>query len=163
MGTFNGNAQGGRFAAGSAKKHKRHAGAGVQLVLSLFLLLDLFLLYTIMMQLTHQQKAFEASRGFNLILLGILAVGAVALLYAVIRTRAWKRALCLLLIFAILYLIIVFSDLPLVKKYREMWISTAWSTMRHQGLATYYFPASVVESVTGRGAGGRDAPVGVNT
>ncbi len=163
MGTFNGNAQGGRFAAGSAKKHKRHAGAGVQLVLSLFLLLDLFLLYTIIMQLTHQQKAFEASRGFNLILLGILAVGAVALLYAVIRTRAWKRALCLLLIFAILYLIIVFSDLPLVKKYREMWISTAWSTMRHQGLATYYFPASVVESVTGREAAGRDAQVGINT
>ena len=132
MGTFNGNANGGRFAAGHRRKRKQ-SGAGIQILLSVLLLLDLFLLYTIAMQLTHHQKAFEASSTVNWALLVLFAVSAIALIYGILRTRAWKRLLCLFLIFCICYLTVVFSDLPLIKKYREMWISTAWSTMRHQG------------------------------
>ena len=162
MGTFNGNANGGRFAAGHRRKRKQ-SGAGIQILLSVLLLLDLFLLYTIAMQLTHHQKAFEASSPVNWALLVLFAVGAIALIYCLLRTRAWKRLLCLFLIFCICYLTVVFSDLPLIKKYREMWISTAWSTMRHQGLATYYFPPSVVKVVTEREQEGRDAQVGENT
>ena len=163
MATFNGNTQGGRFAARRADGKKRGAGAGLQILISLGLLLDLFLLYTIIMQITHQQKAVEFSPTVNYICLGVFALGAVGLLWAMIRTRAWKRTLCLLLIFATLYLIAVFSELPLVKKYREIWIETAMSTMRHQGLATYYFPASVVNERVGLVEQGRDAQVGENT
>ena len=163
MGPLYGNTQGGRFADSKKKLQQNQTGAGVQRLLSLCLLGDLFLLYTVIMQLTHQQKAFEASTTVNLALLVLFAVGAVALCYGVIRTQAWKRTLCLFLIFTILYLIFAFSQLPLVKKYREIWISTAWSTMRHQGLATYYLPASIVKEVTEREQQGRDNQVGNNT
>ena len=162
MSSFNGNTKDALYAAGT-KQQRRSAGAGIQILISLLLLLDLVLLYTIVMQLTHQQKAFEASQTVNLALLAVFAVGAVALLFAMIRTRAWMRTLCILLICTVLYLIFAFSKVPLVKKYREMWISTAWSTMRHQGLATYYLPGAVVRAVTDREEAGREAQVGVNT
>ncbi len=162
MGTFNGNANGGRFSA-TRGDHKGKAGAGLQILFSLLLLADLFMLYTIAMQLTHKQKAFETTAVVNWTLLALFALGAAALIWAVIRTRAWKRLLCIFLICAILYLAVCFSDVPLVKKYREIWISTAWSTMRHQGLATYYFPPSVVKEITDREAEARSAQVGVNT
>lgn len=163
MSTINPNAQGGRFNVSRGAATRKRGGALKQLLVSGLLLLDLFLLYTIVMQLTHQQKAFEASRAVNLSLLAIFALGAVALIYGVIRTGAWKRLLCLFLIFAICYLTVVFSELPLIHKYREMWISTAMSTMRHQGLATYYFPASVVEARMQIEQQARDAQVGDNT
>ena len=147
MGTFNGNAQGGRFSARRAKTGVRAATAGKQILYSLLLLLDLFLLYTIIMQLTHRQMAFEASKAVNLMLLALFILGAAALAWLVYRARAWKRLLCLFLIFVILYLIAAFSEIPFVKKYRDIWIKTAMSTMRHQGLATYYFPASAVEEI----------------
>ncbi len=147
MGTFNGNAQGGRFSARRAKTGVRAASAGKQILYSLLLLLDLFLLYTIIMQLTHRQQAFQAGKAVNLMLLVLFILGAVALAWLVYRARAWKRLLCLFLIFVILYLIVVFSNIPFVKKYRDIWIKTAMSTMWHQGLATYYFPASQVDEI----------------
>ena len=164
MGTFNGNTNGGRFtAARGTGKGKPKTGAGRQILYSLLLLADLFLLYTIAMQLTHKQKAFETSAAVNWALLILFALGAIALTWLIIRSRAWKRLLCIFLIFAILYLVAVFSDIPLVKKYREIWISTAWSTMRHQGLATYYFPDAVVKEITEREEKGRASQVGENT
>ena len=162
MGNYNGNARGGQYSSRGAKT-KKHTAAWKQILVSLFLLLDLFLLYTIIMQLTHQQKAFEASKTVNLALLGLFAFGALVLSWLVVRTRAWKRSLCITLICAIVYLIVAFSNLPLVKKYREIWISTAMTTMRHQGLATYYFPADAVEAITKREEAARDNQVGINT
>lgn len=147
MGSFNGNAQGGRFST-----HKRDAKdaapAWKQLLFSLLLLLDLFLLYTMFMQLTHIQHVFRASKAVNLILLAVFALGAAALIWAVIRTNAWKRLLCLFLIFCICYLIVVYSELPTIKKYRDIWIKTAMeTTLDHYGLATFYFPSSVVDEI----------------
>ena len=162
MGTFNGNAKGGAFSA-ATRSTRKHTGAGLQILFSLLLLADLFLLYTIIMQMTHLQKAFEASDTVNLVLLIALAVGAVALIYAVIRTGAWKRALCILLIFAVLYLAAVFSEIPIIKEYREIWITTAMSTMRHQGLATYYFPSNIVEQRMEQLHEALDSQIGENT
>ncbi len=163
MGTNNGTTQGGRYSVGRSAARRQRGGAWKQIVLSGLLLIDLFLLYTMIMQLTHQQKAFEADQVVNLGLLAIFALCAVALIYGVIRTGAWKRLLCLFLICTILYLVVVFSEIPLVKKYREIWISTAMSTMRHQGLATYYFPPSVVEARMQIEQEARDSQVGDNT
>ena len=92
MGTSNVSAKGGHYAA---RKRRNSAAAWIQVILSLLLLADLFLLYTIIMQMTHLQKAFEASQTTNLILLGAFAVGAVILIYAVLRSKAWKRLLCM--------------------------------------------------------------------
>ena len=46
-----------------------------------------------------------------------------------------------------LYCTAVFSDLGFIKKYREMWIQTAMSTMRHQWLATAFLPSCVIDEV----------------
>ena len=162
MGTFNGSAKGGAFSTAS-RSNRTQKGAGLQILFSLLLLADLFLLYTIIMQMTHLQKAFEASDTVNLILLIVLAIGAVALIYAVIRSGAWKRALCILLICSVLYLAVVYSDIPLIKNARETWITTAMATMRHQGLATYYFPSSVVEKRTEELREALNAQIGENT
>ncbi|MBO4419204.1 MAG: phosphodiester glycosidase family protein [Oscillospiraceae bacterium] len=163
MGTFNGNTRDSRFASRGKGTGKQNAPAWKQVLYSLLLLMDLFLLYTIIMQLTHKQMAFETSKEINLMLLALFALGAAALIWLVIRTCAWKRLACLTLIFAILYLTAVFSNIKLVKKYREMWISTAMSTMRHQGLATFYFPHSMVKEITDREENGREGQVGVNS
>ena len=160
MGTTNTSAKGGHYAA---RKRRNGAGGWVQVLLSLLLLADLFLLYTIIMQMTHLQKAFEASQTTNLILLGAFAVGAVILIYAVLRSKAWKRLLCISLACLIVYLVCCFSNIPFVKKYRDIWISTAMSTMRHQGLATYYIPNGVVQELLDREKAARDAQVGENT
>ena len=147
MSTIYGSAQEGRFSSHGSRTRSRSASAWMQILISLFLLLDLFFLYTIIMQLTHQQKAFEAGKAVNLSLLALFTVGAFVLSWLVMRTEAWKRLLCMFLIFAILYLTAVFSQLPTIKKYRDIWIKTAMSTMRHQGLATYYFPDSLVDEI----------------
>ena len=162
MGTFNGNANGGRFVAAHKEKRK-HTGAWKQILVSLALLADLFLLYTVIMQLTHVQKVMELSPTVNYVALGVLSLGALALIWAVIRTQAWKRLVCLVLIFSMLYLICVFSDLPFIKKYRDIWISTAMSTMRHQGLATFYIPASVVDARMEIERKGAESQEGVNS
>lgn len=168
MGTFNGNTEGGRFAASRRTGKRKQSGAGWQILFSLLLLIDLFMLYTMIMQITNQQKVFELDNvqirsAVNYGLLAFFTLGAILLIWAVIRTGAWKRFLCLFLIFAILWLAVVFSDLPLIKKYRDMWISTAWSTMRHRGLATFYFPASVVNERVQVEKDASSAMVGVNT
>ena len=162
MGTNNSSAKGGLFTP-AARSGRRQTGAGLQILFSLLLLADLFLLYTIIMQMTHLQKAFEASETVNLLLLAFFAVAAVGLIYAVIRTKAWKRTLCILLIFAVLYLTAVFSEIPIIKEYREIWITTAMSTMRHQGLATYYFPASIVDQRMNQLHEAQSAQIGENT
>ena len=101
MGTFNGNTPGGgRFAAPSGKntKQSRKAGAGVQVLLSLLFFADLFLLYTIVMQMTHQQKAMEMSATANLVALIVFALGAVLLGWLVVRKCKWQRTLCIFLV-----------------------------------------------------------------
>ena len=166
MGTFNGNTPGGgRFAAPSGKntKQSRKAGAGVQVLLSLLFFADLFLLYTIVMQMTHQQKAMEMSATANLVALIVFALGAVLLGWLVVRKCKWQRTLCIFLVIAMLYLLCVFSNVPFIKKYRTIWIETAMSTMRHQGLATYYIPASIVDSVTSKIENAEAGQIGDNT
>ena len=166
MGTFNGNAPGGgRFAAQTGKnaKQKKKASVGMQLLLAFLLFVDLFLLYTIVMQMTHQQKAVEMSDTANLIALCVFAVGGLVLGWLVIRFCKWQRTICLYLALAIIYLLCVFSNISFIKKYRDIWIDTAMSTMRHQGLATYYIPGSIVEEVTNRTKSAETAQIGDNT
>lgn len=147
MGTFNGSAQGGRFSSQKSSARRRSAPTWKQIVFSLLLLLDLFMIYTVIMQLTHTQMAFEVSKGVNLFLLAVFLLGALALCWLILRTNAWKRLLCLFLICCICYLTIAFSELSLFKNLRDTWLKTALATMRHQGLATFYFPPSSVDAI----------------
>ena len=48
------------------------------------------------------------------------------------------------------YLVGVYSNIPPIARLRTMYIETAMSTMRHQWLATAFFPQSVIDEVMGR-------------
>jgi exopolysaccharide biosynthesis protein len=46
-----------------------------------------------------------------------------------------------------LYLMVVYSNIPFIKKYRTLYIETAMSTLEHQWLATAFIPKSVIDKV----------------
>ncbi len=62
------------------------------------------------------------------------------------RTRAAAMTALLL---AGLYGIAVFSDIPFIKKWRDIYIETAMGTMTHQWLATAFIPGFVIDEVMG--------------
>lgn len=56
-----------------------------------------------------------------------------------------------LLTFVLMYLTAVYSNIPFIAKYRNLYIETAMSTMSHQWLATKFIPESVIkEAIEGR-------------
>lgn len=62
--------------------------------------------------------------------------------------RIWAvcgAAVCL----AALYLLLVFSPIPFIAKWRTLYIETAMGTMSHQWLATAFLPESVIEEAMG--------------
>lgn len=66
------------------------------------------------------------------------------------QKRRRKRVLipfCIVLVMAILYLLLAFSNIPLFVWCRTMWIETAMNTGRHHWLAEMLFPQSVIEQV----------------
>ncbi len=54
---------------------------------------------------------------------------------------------CVLLVFVILYLVFVYSNIPFIKKWRTIYIETAMSTFTHKWLATSFIPANVIDRV----------------
>ena len=48
---------------------------------------------------------------------------------------------------AVVYCILVFSHIPLIEKWRTIYIETAMGTMNHQWLATLFLPQSVIDDV----------------
>ncbi len=48
---------------------------------------------------------------------------------------------------AALYCLLVFSHIPVIEKWRTIYIETAMGTMRHQWLATMFLPQSVIDDV----------------
>lgn len=66
------------------------------------------------------------------------------------RKKPLKILIILLIVLGLLaslYCVAVFSDIPFVAKWRNLYIETAMSTMTHQWLATKFIPASVIEEV----------------
>ena len=49
---------------------------------------------------------------------------------------------------AFMYCFVVFFPTPYIRKWRDIWIETAMSTMTHQWLATAFFPKSLIDEVT---------------
>lgn len=48
---------------------------------------------------------------------------------------------------AAVYLVLVFSHIPIIEKWRTIYIETAMGTMNHQWLATLFLPQSVIDDV----------------
>jgi exopolysaccharide biosynthesis protein len=53
----------------------------------------------------------------------------------------------ILIIIALLYPILVYSDTPFIKKWRTIYIETAMTTFTHQWLATLFMPNYVIDEV----------------
>ncbi len=61
-----------------------------------------------------------------------------------------KFSVAMFTIIAITYPIAAFSDIPFVKKYRDLYIETAMTTNSHQWLATAFLPEYIVNDVVER-------------
>ena len=67
------------------------------------------------------------------------------------RRFKWKIALGIVLPAMIIsYLVIVYSNIPFIAKWRTIYIETAMTTNSHQWLATLFFPDSVIDEVMAR-------------
>lgn len=71
--------------------------------------------------------------------------------------------LSLILLAEGLYCALIFSDIPLAKRLRTMYIETAMSTMSHQWLATYFIPRDIVDGVVAQMEEARAAQMGHNS
>ncbi len=66
------------------------------------------------------------------------------------REKLIKRLIiagAVLCVLIMTYLIIAFSNIPFIKKWRTIYIETAMTTNSHQWLATMFFPSSVIDQV----------------
>ncbi len=68
------------------------------------------------------------------------------------KKRRKRLAIVLSILVAIgsLYSLFVFSNNATIKKWRDLYIETAMSTMTHQWLATYFIPKYIVDDVVAR-------------
>jgi len=69
----------------------------------------------------------------------------------------------LLLLAAVLYSLFTFSSIPICVTGRHMLIETAMSTMRHQWVATTFFPKSVVDEVMEKVNAAREEQIGLES
>lgn len=83
------------------------------------------------------------------------------------RRKKCIRALIALLIVAAvlasLYLVAVYSQLPFVRKWRDIYIQTAMSTLSHKWLATAFIPKSVIDECVNRRNAMLQAQIDVNS
>ena len=71
-----------------------------------------------------------------------------------VRKRSWKKRLfvsgIVIAVIAGLYCTAVFSNIPFIKTWRDIYIETAMDTYTHKWLATLFIPASVIDEVMDR-------------
>ncbi|MEA4920472.1 MAG: phosphodiester glycosidase family protein [Clostridiaceae bacterium] len=61
------------------------------------------------------------------------------------KKKRLQKLICSVLLLVGLYSLVVFSDIPFIKKWRDIYIETAMGTMTHQWLATSFIPNFVIE------------------
>ena len=79
------------------------------------------------------------------------------------KKKGWLALPIVLVILAGLYCLAVFSNIPFIKYWRTVYIQTAMSTMRHQWLATYFIPQSVIDEAMAPLHAAEANQVGVNS
>lgn len=63
------------------------------------------------------------------------------------KHRLARVALCLLLCALLGYGVAIYGNIPLIRKWRDIYIETAMGTMTHQWLATAFIPPKVIDEV----------------
>lgn len=77
--------------------------------------------------------------------------------------KAATIVLSVLAVLECLYFICVYSKIPFIAKWREVYIQTAMSTMRHQWLATSFIPSKVINEVMVKAAEARNDQIGMES
>lgn len=80
--------------------------------------------------------------------------------------RARKAVLVIMILLIcgqLLYLLCVYSNIPFIKKWRDIYINTAMTTYTHQWLATALLPEDIINEVVAARKAELDAQKGVNT
>ena len=63
------------------------------------------------------------------------------------RTRGLIIGLLIAILFVELYCFAVFSNIPFIRKWRNIYIETAMDTLSHKWLATFFIPKGVIDDV----------------
>jgi len=63
------------------------------------------------------------------------------------RRRGLIMGLLVAVVFAELYCFAVFSNIPFIRKWRNIYIETAMDTLNHKWLATFFIPKGVIDDV----------------
>lgn len=82
------------------------------------------------------------------------------------RKKLIRALIAILIVAAIigaLWLTAIYSQLPLIRNLRDIWIQTAWSTMSHRWLATAFFPQSVIDECIARQEEVKQRQIGENS
>lgn len=70
------------------------------------------------------------------------------------KKQIWIRRMIridiVIVVLVSMYLTVAYSHIPFIEKWRTLYIETAMTTMRHQWLATLFFPSSVIDEVMER-------------
>lgn len=66
-------------------------------------------------------------------------------------------------IIIIMYIIVAFSDISFIKKWRTLYIETAMSTTSHKWLATWFFPDMIIDEVMDARRQGMDSQLSLNS
>ena len=155
----------GRFAEGTPKRRSRprkKLHPAVQWLLSILLMIVIFAIYFDLCLLLTRFNLYFISRTIRLGILAGLAVLLIVLTTVLIVFGDWKRPLIAFLICLMIYIPANYTKIPRIEYYRQLWIQTAYSTMRHQGLMHLFLPwitSGEVEKVEAA----KMAQVGVNT
>lgn len=62
-----------------------------------------------------------------------------------------------------LYFFLMYTDNAFISKWRNIYIQTAMSTMRHQWLATYFIPEELIDEVLQRQSNAAGSQIGINS
>ena len=151
-----------RRPAHNAKSSRKKISPAIQWILSIVLMGLIFAIYFVLCLIFTRFNLFDLTAGAKWILLIVLAALALALTVLLALYADWKRPVIALLVCLTLYIPANFSNLGKIPYLRTLWIQTAYSTMRHQGLMHLFLPW-VTEPECQKVEEAKSAQVGVNT
>ena len=149
-----------------ARKKGRHVRQklpkSLQWVVSIAMMVVIFLIYFVLCLMFTRFNLFNLTMKVKTFIL--IGLGLIFVLFCVIigLYGDWKRPLCAFLVCLLLYIPANFSKLSFIEHYRTLWIQTAYSTMRNQGLMHLFLPM-VTEPVVNVTDDGYRAQIGVNS
>lgn len=63
------------------------------------------------------------------------------------KKKALRNTIIVFEVLAVLYCVGIFSNIPIIEKWRTIYIETAMTTNSHQWLATYFIPGYIIDDV----------------